>query len=356
MMDDRESIITDKDILADFEQLIQIESSTQTESGFFVIKTANQWIDEAKNRPVPRMLFSEFWHEGEVCILFADTNLGKSILAVQIADSISKGKAIHGFKMEAEKQPVLYFDFELSDKQFEARYSRHFSNHYIFDSNLMRVEINPDAALPEGYNIESIINEHIEKSVETTGAKVLIVDNITYLRNETEKAKDALPLMKHLKEIGKRYGLSVLALAHTPKRDMYKPLSRNDIHGSKMLMNFCDSSFAIGESQRETNLRYIKQIKQRFTEQKYGGNNVCVCKIDKPSNFLGFEFIEHGSESDHLKEYNERDKTEREKRVLDLSAKGKTAREIADELNVSHTTVNRILSKSQDTQPEKAPF
>ena len=56
----------------------------------------------------------------------------------------------------------------------------------------------------------------------------MIIDNLTYLKNETEKAKDALPLMKHLKALKRKYGLSILALAHTPKRDATKQLSRND--------------------------------------------------------------------------------------------------------------------------------
>jgi RecA-family ATPase len=98
------------------------------------------------------MLFSEFWFEGELCILFADTNLGKSILAVQIGNSISKGEQIRGFKLETPKQPILYFDFELSDKQFENRYSIKFEQHYSFDSNFIRVEINPDATIPESPN------------------------------------------------------------------------------------------------------------------------------------------------------------------------------------------------------------
>ena len=85
----------------------------------FTVKTASRWIEQAKTRPIPQMLFGEFWFEGELCILFADTNLGKSILAVQIGNSISKGEQIRGFKLEAPKQPILYFDFELGDKQFE---------------------------------------------------------------------------------------------------------------------------------------------------------------------------------------------------------------------------------------------
>lgn len=53
-------------------------------SGCLIVKKANLWIEDAKNRPIPNMLFSELWYENEVCILFSDTNNGKSVLAVQI--------------------------------------------------------------------------------------------------------------------------------------------------------------------------------------------------------------------------------------------------------------------------------
>src|SRR6185369_14057916 len=57
----------------------------------FKIQTANSWIDEARSRPAPKMLFGEFWYEGELCILFADTGTGKSILSVQIGNGIAEG-------------------------------------------------------------------------------------------------------------------------------------------------------------------------------------------------------------------------------------------------------------------------
>lgn len=59
----------------------------EASADLLVIKPANQWLHEASVRPIPRMLFDELWFEGELCILFADTNVGKSILAVQIADA-----------------------------------------------------------------------------------------------------------------------------------------------------------------------------------------------------------------------------------------------------------------------------
>src|ERR1700744_3582725 len=102
------------------------------EEELFTIRTANRWLKEANQRPVPKMLFGKLWYEGELCILFADSNLGKSILAMQIANAISTGESMKPFTYEAEAQPVLYFDFELTEKQFEARYSVEFTQHYEF--------------------------------------------------------------------------------------------------------------------------------------------------------------------------------------------------------------------------------
>ncbi|MBC7863606.1 MAG: AAA family ATPase [Bacteroidia bacterium] len=334
-----------EDIITEAGQLLMQSQRDAEYKGLFVVKTAKRWIDQAKTRPIPKMLFGEFWFEEEVCILFADTNLGKSILAVQIADSISKGQPLKGFELEAAKQPVLYFDFELSDKQFENRYSREFKDHYPFDENFIRVEINPEAIIPEHQSFEDYLNYSMELSIKETGAKILIIDNLTYLKNETEKARDALPLMKHLKALKKKYGLSILALAHTPKRDLTKVITRNDLQGSKMLINFCDSSFSIGESGSDKSIRYLKQIKSRNTEIIYDTENVCVCHIQKPENFLGFELLNNGSEREHLKPMTKEDKESIIVRAKELSSQGSSQRQIAFELSISLGAVNKYLKQ-----------
>lgn len=324
-----------------------LKAEIEYQNTIFTIKPANIWIDEAKSRPVPKMLFGEFWFEGELCILFADTNLGKSILAVQIANSISIGNSICGLKLECLPSPVIYFDFELSDKQFENRYSENFTNHYLFNSNFLRAEINPDNEMPKSFqSFEDFLNHSLEQSVKNGKVKVLIIDNITYLKNETEKAKDALPLMKFLKELKNKYSLSILALAHTPKRDLTRPINKNDLSGSKMLMNFCDSSFAIGESFQNKGLRYLKQIKQRNTEQIYDSENVIICQIEKINSFLQFSFLEYGDENEHLKQKSEQDGTQRDFEILELKKLGLANTEIAKRLSISEGTVRNVIKKS----------
>ena len=319
-----------EDIKADAENNLKQSSNI----GLFTILKGNDWLEQANKRPIPNALFLCLWYEGEICILFADTNLGKSILAVQIAVDLSA------------KYKVLYFDFELSDKQFEARYSNNYQSHYNFPENFYRAEINPDKAdyKEAGFEtIEDYLNNSIEQAIVSTGANILIIDNLTYLRSETEKARDALPLMKHLKALKRKYNLSLLALAHTPKRDLSKPITRNDLQGSKMLMNFCDSSFSIGESTKDKTLRYIKQIKERNTEKVYDAENIIVYQIVKPDNYLHFEFLEYGRESEHLKQITEKDRESNIEKAKELSEQGKSQRQISSELGISLGAVNKYL-------------
>lgn len=177
--------------LDSFKDELRKELASDSNS-IFEIKSANQFIEIAKNRPIPRMLFGEFWFEGEICILFADTNLGKSILAVQIANSISTGISTCGLNLECPPTPIIYFDFELSDKQFENRYSENFTNHFSFSSNFLRAEINPDYFEDKRFKtFEEFLFYSLEKSIVDYGVKVLIVDNITYLKLRVKGLKQA---------------------------------------------------------------------------------------------------------------------------------------------------------------------
>ena len=338
------------------------EEETNNSSDTFVIKSANEWIKAAKNKPALKMLFGEFWHEGEFCILFADTNLGKSILAVQIADSISKGQSIKPLILEVERQKVLYFDFELSDRQFISRYSEknslgNYANPYQFNDQLLRVEVNPDGDFANSFaEYEKSLTDAIETAIEKTGAKILIVDNLTYLRSDNEKAKDALPLVKELKYLKERHNLSIMALAHTPKRDMTKPITINDLSGSKMLGNFCDSVFAIGQSNKDSGLRYLKQLKARQTEKIYHDENVCVEEITKSDNFLKFEFREFGNERDHLSTPSDNDRQDLVRQAAELEQQGKTQREIASVLSVSLGKVNSLLKTAKEQKSFTAEY
>lgn len=321
------------------------------QEGLLLVKSGVDWLQEANELPDLKMLFGEFWHEGEVCILFADTNLGKSILAVQIADSISRGEPIGEFKLECPAEKVLYMDFEMSSRQFAARYTSKTGETYRFDSNFKRAELNPDAEMPQQYrDFDEYLLKELERTVVTSGAKVVILDNLTYLKDDHEKARDATPLMKRLKAIKERHGLSLLVLAHTPKRDQSRPLTKNDLAGSKMLMNFCDSAFALGESSRDSSMRYLKQIKARNTEIVFGAENVCLCHLEKPDSFLRFLFNGSGLECEMLQERTMESREQENQLILELKKQGLSNVEIGKRISLTEGAIRKRLDKLKETK------
>jgi archaellum biogenesis ATPase FlaH len=311
----------------------------------FTIKSANNYILEAKLKADPKRLFGDFWFENELCILFSDTNLGKSILAVQIAEQIASGKE-YLCKMTAEPQKVLYFDFELSDKQFQLRYTDSETNHsYELSDKLFRVELNPACDIPD-IPFEKYLLNQIEYTINTIGTRILIIDNLTYLSAEQEQAKTALPLMKALKQLKDKYSLSILTLAHTPKVDLSQPITKNHLAGSKMLINFCDSCFAIGMSSKGINTRYLKQIKVRNCAFQYDTNNILVCEILKHDSFLHFSFVDYDSEQSHLKAKSDQQDNLNEQIIeLHESEPDLSFRQIAERLGTNAMKVSRTLKE-----------
>ena len=103
-------------------------------------------------------------------------------------------------------------------------------------------------------------------------------------------------------------------------------------------MNFADSAFAIGENPNERGIRYIKQIKARNTEMKYDTSNVITCEIQKPGNFLKFQFVGYDSESHHLKRTTDIDWEERKQKVSELIEQGTPKTQIARLLGVSEAS------------------
>ncbi len=317
----------------------------------FNLKPANEWLEAAKQRPPQAALFGEFWLEGELAILFSDTNRGKSTLAMQIAESLARGVPIAPVMTAAPAQKVLYLDFEMTEKQFESRYSRKDKDgnirHYRFSDNLLRAQVAAHNELPAGYKtMAEFVQLSFTQLLRNTGARIVIVDNITFLKGANENAGSAAQLMKTLKYMKDYHRLSILVLAHTPKLPYTSPLSLNDIQGSKMLSNFADNVFAIGTSNQAKDLRYLKNLKQRDGSASYDASNVILYRIKKTRGFLHFEFEDYGSERDHIVWHRDYSDGERGKLMITakkLYAQGASQRRVGMILGVSHSTVNRYL-------------
>lgn len=266
-------------MLEEYDQLTQ-----QTDIPFFLVKSANDTLIESLREESPKALWLTLWYEGQLCCLFANSGSGKSIYAVQMGATI------------AQTRKVLYFDFELSTAQFADRYSDIW-DYYKFPDNFYRVEINADFLAQNG--MVDVINE-IEQTTLSAQSDTIIIDNLTWVATSTEKAEDAGKLMQRFMALKKIYGWSILILAHTPKREKQTSISENDLAGSKVLFNFLDSAFSIGQSQRGDDYRYIIEIKTRKGKKNYGRNNVILTQIVKEDNFTFHKTIGYSTEDIEL--------------------------------------------------------
>lgn len=318
--------------------------------GAFRNQSMNDCVSESKDLPPIRKLFSVFWSEGELSILFGDSNSGKSLLAVQICDAISRGKQIGPFELEVESQTCLFFDFEMSSRFFGARYVKN-GEVYEFDPKCRRVFQNSTAIserLLKGDSYEKIILESVEENIIETGAKVIVIDNVTFLDRNLQKSEYAQMLMHKLLGLRNTYDLSILVIAHCPKRSGFVELNQNDLRGAKSLMDLVDSAFAIGQNYSSEQIRYIKQIKSRNQELRYGRNNVVTSVINKDTPFLHFDFSDTVPEYMHLKKLDDEGKELRRKEAIKLRESGVKLDEIATTLGIDESTVRKYLREKQN--------
>lgn len=303
-------------------------------AGLLSFKTANDWVEEALNSPDPKMYFYNLIVQFENTVIFASSNVGKSILAVQIAETI------------AHEEKIMYIDLELSTKQFQMRYCDIATGLiHIFPSNFIRAEIDPE--LIAGADLEQEILDSIEEAA-AQGISFFIIDNITFICNDSEKGATAGSFMMKLIRLKKKFNLTTIVIAHTPKRRLWEPITQNDLAGSAKLINFFDAGIALARSAKDTNLRYLKQVKVRTGEYQYDAENVIILDISKTDGFLKFEVQGYAREDDHLRNRESSDNVEEILSILRLRKDGKSLREIARTLEMSLGMVQRRLRTAEE--------
>ena len=303
--------------------------------GIMSVKSANQWVDDALEEPDPKHYFYDLLVEGECTVLFASSNAGKSILATQMAEAV------------ARENTVLYLDCELSAKQFQMRYVEENGPRTIhrFPDTLLRAEIRPEDIVDT--NLEDAILESVASAAEHRNIRHIFIDNITFLLNDSENGEAAGAFMKKILSLKRHYGLTLVIVGHSPKREPRSPLTQNDLAGSAKLMNFFDAGIAIGRSAKDAGLRYIKQVKVRIGVNQYDGEKVLLFKLQQVRGYTQFVYEDTVCESDHLRPKNAFTEAEDLQELIDLQAQHKTVRQIAEETGFAPTTVHRKLKKAE---------
>ena len=305
------------------------------QAGILQGRPINDVIDESLTKPRPKTHCRGLIVEGENTVVFASTNVGKSVACYQMAEQICCDTG----------EVVDYLDFELSEMHLLDRYTdaETGARHY-FPANLHRYEISPDL-ITDG-NVEEAILASIEQLAQK-GDRFFFVDNLTFICKDSEKGLGATEFMMRLIKLRRTYNLTLVVIAHTPKRDGKLPITAYDLAGSSKLISFFDAGIAIGRSVKDKETRYIKQVKVRTGAELYGSDNVLVYKLIQTDGYTHFEFEEFGPEQDHLKEANSITEMEDIHELVELAGKGMSVREMARETGMTPSTVHRRIKKAK---------
>ena len=255
------------------------------------IQSKSDLFGNEDNKKKAREVFGKFLFEGELSILFGDSGTGKSILANDMAFFVSGGG--HTWEgLESPNIPSLYIDLEMSTKQFASRYAT--AEEYIPDTYHRAVidisEMDGNDIFPEVKNLITSMQ------AEQNAPKFIIIDNIPNGFGSVMNANKMKKLVFEFKKLKEKFGLTILIIAHCPKRKKWSPLEKEDLGGTSDLMKFIDSAFAIGQSRCGKKFKYIKKIK---TREDKGMMEVMSVMLDNEP-FLHYKYLGYNGECGHL--------------------------------------------------------
>ena len=291
----------------------------------FEYSTLNEIVEYGMKAEKREYLYKNLWIEKELTMFFGTANVGKSMIAVQIAEEIAK-----------KGKKVMYFDYELSDQQLSDRYeTEDRAGHYVFSENLLRPNLDMDKYSTYKERLEKLFQRM--KEATNLGIKIFIVDNITYLNPNLQRGNEAAKFIINFKSKIEMLGISVLLLGHSPKVKDNAILTLDKLAGSKNLSNFIDSCFAVGKVEGGRKV-YIKQLKARSCAISMDENHVLVGALTKRED--GFiEFAEEGFATEKELLRGKADITPQKEQAYRLYKEGKSFRAIGRMIGVDGKTV-----------------
>lgn len=299
-------------------------------------KRAGEFVTLSGGGYSPREMFDSFWREGELALMFGAAGVGKSLLAVQVADALAGPSPIEGFRMSRSRYKVLYVDLRHSDRQFAERYSYwvehrklgHVRKTCKFAKNLYR------SRPPLGEEL----CEWIAGQIAEHSFNVVIVDDLTALKKTHDGVREMLAAMRGLKRLCDELGVSVLAIACSNEPASTRQVSDRDLKHASVLCDVADTVFAIGRSRGDG--RFIFQTRSRNADIDWTVDKAFSAKIartDKGWPVFVFE--------KRFEEHIDEETREAICRVRAMRESGKTWRAISDELGIPKTRAVRLFNK-----------
>lgn len=263
--------------------------------------------------------------------IYAATGIGKTLFTLNLAYAIAQGGNFLKYSCQKPRK-VLYVDGEMAFNQVHSRVIQISSNQGELDFEENFSLITPDKILP--FRVPQIDDEYGQRVYANLLTKfnieVVIFDNLSMLssvdENKSNEWKRVQDWLLYLRSIGK----TILVVHHAGK-------DKNGYRGTSKMLDCADVAISLQPCSDEAlEENDVKGKKFKIVYQKarlFGGKEA-----------LSFEAnLEAGVWSHRSIELSILD------RVIESLNAGMTQRDMAKELLISQSTVNRLIKKARIT-------
>lgn len=274
----------------------------------------------------PQMVFDEFWREGELALMFGESGVGKSLLAMRLADTLAAGGDIPWFRMECPAGKTLHVDLSMSDRQFASRHS------YSGEGGEERaLQVSTRLYCDRPVDEQELI-EWLERQIEAEKLRYVIIDDLSMLMRSCDGTRDTVAVMRGLRRICGRFGVSILVVMQSEGPKANARLSERDLGRQRSLCRMADSVFGIGHNAKRGGSVYLAHTRSHSSKPQWTVHNAIQAKIIEHRGSLFIEFEMNVSE---------------EERALinalkDLRRLGLSFREVAVKLRISKSRAHRL--------------
>lgn len=300
--------------------------SEETASEFVPLRKAYDRIISGIRAGRPRMVFDEFWREGELALVFGEAGVGKSLLGMQLARTLAVGGDIPWFVMEAAAAKTLYVDFSMSDRQFASR------NSYRGRNGKERVWPVSQRLYCDRPEDEGELVEWLERQISVENLKYVIIDDLGSIMRTCEGTRETMAVMRGLRRICGRLGVSILVVMQSEAPKTRAGVSEGDLGRQRALCRLADSVFAMGRHPNRSGYVFLAQMRSRSSSVKWTANNAIPAKIIERDGAVALEFEMEVSEEERTLINS----------VKDLRRAGLSFRQIAIKLNISKSRAHRL--------------
>lgn len=278
-------------------------------------RPARDWRLPVRDRKVySEELFGPLWRVGEVALLVGPRGVGKSILAVQIAESIARGRPLLGTRTllsatnatrpKESRRPaekVLYVDMQRSEAQWAGRYTLpspilgKSPRRYRFSRDLLRAGIDLHLADHDAYRKDphTYAQFAIGREIAGSGARIVIVDDILLGGANSASPSGLVRTMQTMRYWAMYHEISILVVASAKQCRRPAPVALADIAGSRQIAELADSVFALAPSTFGPQYRYVKLLASKSSPSYEGGVRLQPgggSLVAHPDEVLAFQF------------------------------------------------------------------